>query len=449
MGPSWSFNAVRVSTLLSPTRAQAVLSFPSEALDVPRVVATLLSCSARSPAVSRNSSTNSRASSTGGYGSSGGGGGGSPADAALAPEERERLQKVALEGFAALSARLGPAVLQPLLRASGASEVQVAAVLQRTLGAALPSLGPDGMVRHACVAERPGRGSDSDRGGGSRASSAGGASSGGRFPGSAGGLSSGVLSSGGGPSPSPSAGGAPYGSGCSSSTGGSSSFKQSLGGGSSAGGGSSDGFSGGFSGGYSVSGGGVNSALSSIGSAAASAALLSAQHRAPPTGCEHGRPGSGGRGAPGGPLASAVPARGASCPSGAAAAIAATGGAADLGPRAQTSPSKFLADLEAHHRQVEEDEARRQQQSALWQQQQVARRAAAAQQAAAAQLTHPQQQGLPEACNSCSSELSHEDRLNILWDSSNGGCCVRLLSATLGPGLGSSSLRLATASQLQ
>jgi hypothetical protein len=60
-----------------------------------------------------------------------------------------RLERVATEAFAALSARLGPAVLQPMLRACGASEVQVALILQRTMGGQLPTLGPDGAVQHA------------------------------------------------------------------------------------------------------------------------------------------------------------------------------------------------------------------------------------------------------------------------------------------------------------
>lgn len=113
------------------------------------MVTTLLSCLAASPSVSRSSSTSSRRT-TGGS-SSGGGDAQAVArqpQAPLSASERERLQLVAMEGFAVLSARLGPAVLQPMLRSCGATEVQVATVLQRTMGGQLPTLSAGGIVRH-------------------------------------------------------------------------------------------------------------------------------------------------------------------------------------------------------------------------------------------------------------------------------------------------------------
>jgi hypothetical protein len=143
-----------------PLHVQAVLACPPDSLDVPSIVDTLLSASGP---MSRSSSLTGvrRSSSGGGEDAAAAEGQKQPGQQqeqqqthlmGLPADERARLQQIALEGFAALSGALGPAALQAALRQRGASEVQVALVLQRVMGGVPPQLLPDGTLLHALSA---------------------------------------------------------------------------------------------------------------------------------------------------------------------------------------------------------------------------------------------------------------------------------------------------------
>ena len=129
----------------------ALLACPLDGLDPQRIAATLLACIAppRPPGGPSSGGGSSRGVSSSG--------GGSSSSSNLTAAERNRLQLIALDAFAALASRVeaaaaagsGSGALAALLRGAGASELQAALVTQRALGPELPVLCADGSVRHS------------------------------------------------------------------------------------------------------------------------------------------------------------------------------------------------------------------------------------------------------------------------------------------------------------